>query len=53
MNSTLLSSVTSYIANSLKLHALSHADTPSEDLSIHSMKAIKLKLDLGLEVVTI
>ena len=39
------------VANSLKLHALSHADTPSEDFSIHSMKTIKL--DLGLEVVTI
>ena len=38
-----------HVANSLKLHALSHTDTPSEDFSIHSMKAIKL--DLGLKVV--
>ena len=38
-----------HVANSLKLHALSHTDIPSEDFSIHSMKAIKL--DLGLEVV--
>ena len=27
-----------YTANSLKLHALPHADTPSEDFNIHCMK---------------